>query len=376
MYILQKHLDNLRSALTPGKAVIVYGARRTGKTTLVKQFLRDVDEPYLLVSGEDITVQGYLASQSVEKLCAFVGANRLLVVDEAQKVPNIGANLKLIIDHISGIRIIATGSSSFDLARAVGEPLTGRKTTLRLYPLAQLEIGQIEERHQTDANLESRLIYGSYPEVVLTNDNRAREQYLREIVASYLYKDVLELDGIRHSSKISRLLQLMAFQVGKEVSYTELGTSLGMSKNTIERYLDLLEKAFVIQKLSGFSRNLRSEITKNSRYYFLDNGVRNALVNNFNALELRNDVGELWENYLVIERLKRQEYLVEQANNYFWRTYTRKEIDLVEERAGKLFGYEMKWGAARAKPPKEWLEAYPNATWQLINRQNYLELIT
>lgn len=376
MYIIQKQLNNLRKALTPGKAVIIYGARRTGKTTLVKQFLQDVDEPYLLVSGEDITVQGYLASQSIEKLSAFVGANRLLVVDEAQKVPNIGANLKLIIDHIPGIRIIATGSSSFDLARAVGEPLTGRKTTLRLYPLAQLEIGQIEERHQTDANLESRLIYGSYPEVVLSNDNRAREQYLREIVASYLYKDVLELDGIRHSSKISRLLQLMAFQIGKEVSYTELGTSLGMSKNTIERYLDLLEKAFVIQKLSGFSRNLRSEITKNSRYYFLDNGVRNALINNFNAPELRNDVGELWENYLVIERQKRQEYLGEQANNYFWRTYSKKEIDLVEEREGKLFGYEMKWGAARAKPPKEWLEAYPNATWQLINRQNYLELIT
>ena len=376
MYIIQKHLDNLRKALIPGKAVIIYGARRTGKTTLVKRFLQDIGEPYLLVSGEDITVQGYLASQSIEKLSAFVGANRLLVVDEAQKVPNIGANLKLIIDHIPGIRIIATGSSSFDLTRAVGEPLTGRKTTLRLYPLSQLEIGQIEQRHQTDANLESRLIYGSYPEVVLTNDNRAREQYLKEIVSSYLYKDVLELDGIRHSAKISRLLQMMAFQVGKEVSYTELGTSLGMSKNTVERYLDLLEKAFVIQRLSGFSRNLRSEITKNSRYYFLDNGVRNALINNFNALELRNDVGELWENYLVIERLKRQEYLLEQANNYFWRTYSQKEIDLVEEREGKLYGYEMKWGGARAKPPKEWLEAYPNATWQLINRQNYLELIT
>lgn len=375
MYIIQKHLDNLRRSLVPGKAVIIYGARRTGKTTLVKRFLQDIDEPYLLVSGEDITVQGYLASQSIEKLSAFVGANRLLVVDEAQKVPNIGANLKLIIDHIPGIRIIATGSSSFDLARAVGEPLTGRKTTLRLYPLAQLEIGQIEQRHQTDANLERRLVYGSYPEVVLTNDNRAREQYLKEIVASYLYKDVLELDGIRHSSKISRLLQLMAFQVGKEVSYTELGSNLGMSKNTIERYLDLLEKAFVIQKLSGFSRNLRSEITKNSRYYFLDNGVRNALINNFNAVELRNDVGELWENYLIIERLKKQEYLMEQANNYFWRTYTQKEIDLVEEREGQLFGYEIKWGAARAKPPKEWLEAYPNATWQLINRHNYLELI-
>lgn len=376
MYIIQKHLENLEKALIPGKAVIIYGARRTGKTTLVKRFLQDIDEPYLLVSGEDITVQGYLASQSIEKLSAFVGANRLLVVDEAQKVPNIGANLKLIIDHIPGIRVIATGSSSFDLARAVGEPLTGRKTTLRLYPLSQMEIGQIEQRHQTDANLESRLIYGSYPEVVLSNDNRAREQYLKEIVASYLYKDVLELDGIRHSAKISRLLQMMAFQVGKEVSYTELGTSLGMSKNTVERYLDLLEKAFVIQRLSGFSRNLRSEITKNSRYYFHDNGVRNALINNFNAVELRNDVGELWENYLVIERLKRQEYLIEQANNYFWRTYSQKEIDLVEEREGKLYGYEMKWGTARAKPPREWLEAYPNATWQLINRQNYLELIT
>ena len=376
MYIIQKHLNNLKRALLPGKAVIIYGARRTGKTTLVKRFLQDIDEPYLLVSGEDITVQGYLASQSIEKLSAFVGASRLLVVDEAQKVPGIGANLKLIIDHIPDMRIIATGSSSFDLARAVGEPLTGRKTTLRLYPLSQLELGQIEQRHQTDANLESRLIYGSYPEVVLSNDNRTREQYLKEIIASYLYKDVLELDGIRHSSKISRLLQLMAFQVGKEISYTELGTSLGMSKNTIERYLDLLEKAFVIQKLSGFSRNLRSEITKNSRYYFLDNGVRNALINNFNALELRNDSGELWENYLVIERLKRQEYLQEQSNNYFWRTYSQKEIDLVEEREGKLFGYEMKWGAARTKPPKEWLAAYPNASWQLINRQNYLELIT
>lgn len=376
MYIIQKHLENLRRALLPGKAVIIYGARRTGKTTLVKRFLQDIDEPYLLVSGEDLTVQGYLASQSIEKLSAFAGANRLLVVDEAQKVPGIGINLKLIVDHIPDMRIIATGSSSFDLARAVGEPLTGRKTTLRLYPLSQLELGQIEQRHQTDANLESRLIYGSYPEVVLTNDNRAREQYLKEIVASYLYKDVLELDGIRHSAKISRLLQLLAFQVGKEVSYTELGTSLGMSKNTIERYLDLLEKAFVVQKLSGFSRNLRSEITKNSRYYFLDNGVRNALINNFNALELRNDAGELWENYLVMERLKRQEYRLEQANNYFWRTYSQKEIDLVEEREGKLFGYEMKWGAAPAKPPKEWLAAYPNASWQLINRQNYLELIT
>ena len=375
MYILQRQMENLRKALVPGKAVIIYGARRTGKTTLVSRFLDEVHESYLLVSGEDITVQGYLGSRSVEKLTAFVGANRLLVVDEAQKVPDIGLNLKLIVDNIPDIKVIATGSSSFDLARSVGEPLTGRKSTLRLYPLAQLEIALIEQRHQTDANLESRLIYGSYPEVVVTRDNRAREQYLKEIVASYLYKDVLELDGIRHSAKISRLLQLIAFQIGKEVSFTELGTSLGMSKNTVERYLDLLEKAFVIQKLAGFSRNLRSEITKNCRYYFLDNGVRNALINNFNQLELRNDVGLLWENYLVMERLKRQEYLGQPANNYFWRTYSKKEIDFVEEREGRLFGYEMNWSAGRSRPPKQWLEAYPNAAWELISRGNYLEFI-
>jgi hypothetical protein len=375
MYITQKQLENLRTATQPGKVIVLYGARRTGKTTLLHEFLKGEEDPYLLVSGEDIAVQGYLSSQSVEKLTAFIGKNRLLVVDEAQKVPQIGLNLKLIVDHIPGVRIIATGSSSFDLARSIGEPLTGRKITLKLFPLAQMEISQTEQRHQTDANLESRLIYGSYPEVVLTPDNRAREQYLKEIVASYLYKDVLELDGIRHSGKISRLLQLIAFQIGKEVSYTELASSLGMSKNTAERYLDLLEKAFVIQKLSGFSRNLRSEITKNCRYYFLDNGIRNALINNFNPLQLRNDVGELWENYLVLERLKRQEYLGQSANNYFWRTYRQQELDFVEEREGRLFGYEMKWGKTRVKPPTEWLSAYPEAAFSVVTQDNYLEFV-
>jgi len=376
MYIIQKQLESLRRLAIPGKVVVIYGARRTGKTTLLNEFLKEEREPYNLVSGEDITVQAYLASQSVEKLTAFVGAARLLVVDEAQKVPNIGLNLKLIVDHIPGIRVVATGSSSFDLARSMGEPLTGRKYTLNLFPLAQLEIGQIENRHQTDANLESRLIYGSYPEVVLMQDNRGREQYLKEILSSYLYKDILELDGIRHSAKISRLLQLIAFQIGKEVSYNEIGASLGMSKNTVERYLDLLEKAFVVQKLTGFSRNLRIEVTKNYRYYFLDNGVRNALINNFNPLLLRNDVGELWENYLVMERLKRQEYIGQPANSYFWRTYTRHELDFVEEREGRLFGYEMKWGKSQPRPPKAWHAAYPDAAYKLINRENYLGFVT
>ena len=367
MYIPQIQLKNLKELVIPGKVMVIYGARRTGKTTLLKEFL---------VSGEDVTIQSYLSSQSIEKLKAFVGTTRLLVVDEAQKIPHIGINLKLIVDHIPDVRVIVTGSSSFDLARSTGEPLTGRKFTLKLFPLAQLEIGQIEKIYQTEANLENRLIYGSYPEIVLMPDNHGREQYLKEIVSSYLYKDVLELDGVRHSAKISRLLQLIAFQIGKEVSLSELGTSLGMSKNTVERYLDLLEKAFVVQRLTGFSRNLRNEITKNCRYYFLDNGIRNALINNFNLLEQRNDVGELWENYIIIERLKRQEYLSGAANNYFWRTYTKQELDFVEEREGRLFGYEIKWGKAKPRPPKEWLSAYPEASFEMINRENYLEFIS
>jgi len=375
MYIRQKQLDNLRQFLSPGKVVVLYGARRTGKTTLVEEFLKEIKEPFLFVSGDDITVQEFLASRSVEKLKAFVGASRLLIVDEAQRIRDIGLNLKLIVDHIEGIRVVATGSSSFDLARSVGEPLTGRKYTLRLYPLAQSEIGQTENPAQTAANLENRLVYGSYPETVLISDNRRREQYLREIVSSYLYKDILEMDGVRHSAKISRLLQLIAFQIGKEVSCAELGGQLGMSKNTVERYLDLLEKAFVVFRLQGFSRNLRKEITKNCRYYFLDVGIRNALINNFNPLSLRDDVGLLWENYLVMERLKKQEYLGLAANNYFWRTYTQQEIDFVEEREGRLNGFEMKWGKGRNRPPREWVAAYPKAGWCVINRDNYLEFI-
>lgn len=376
MYIPQKQLDNLRQLISPGKVVVLYGARRTGKTTLVRQFLKEFKETALVANGDDIATHDFLASRSVEKLKAFVGASRLLVIDEAQRIQDIGLNLKLIVDHIEGIRVIATGSSSFDLARRIGEPLTGRKYTLLLYPLAQIEISQTENPAQAASNLESRLIYGSYPEIVLTVDNRKREQYLREIVASYLYKDILELDGVRHSAKISSLLRLIAFQIGKEVSCTELGTHLGMSKNTVERYLDLLEKAFVITRLQGFSRNLRKEITKNCRYYFLDTGIRNTLINNFNPFRLRDDAGLLWENYLIVERLKKQEYLGSIANNYFWRTYTRQEIDFVEERSGNISGFEMKWGKGRKRPPREWTTAYPDASWQIVDQANYLEFIT
>lgn len=376
MYIPQKHLENLKKLLSPGKVVIIYGPRRCGKTTLLNKFLEKSAEKYLLVNGDDITVQNYLSSQSVEKLKNFIGKNKLLAIDEAQKITNIGLNLKLIIDHIKDIKVIATGSSSFDLAKHIGEPLTGRKHTLRLFPLAQLEIGQIEERFETETNLENRLIYGSYPEVVVSDDNKEKERYLKEITSSYLYKDILELDGLRHSDKIVRLLQLLAFQVGKEVSFNELGSQLGMSKNTVERYLGLLEKTFVIFRLSGFSRNLRKEISKSPRYYFYDNGIRNTLINNFNLLEMRNDLGMLWENYIIMERIKRQEYLQILSNNYFWRTYDQKEIDFVEERQGKIYGYEIKWRVEKPRPPKDWTETYKNAEYEFINKENYLGFIT
>ena len=376
MYIPQLQLENLRKLIAPQKAVIIYGPRRCGKTTLLEHFAKDVKEEYLFVNGEDINVSDYLSSQSIEKLKSFIGSRKLLIIDEAQKIKNIGLNIKLVLDHIPKIKVIASGSSSFDLAQQIGEPLTGRKFTLKMFPLSQLELKNTENLAETAAHLEERLIYGSYPEVILLKDISAKTTYLREIVSSYLYKDILELDGLRYSNKIIKLLQLLSFQIGKEVSYGELGRQLGLSKNTVDRYLELLEKSFVVFKLMGFSRNLRKEVSKNPRYYFYDIGVRNSLINNFNSLSIRDDIGILWENYLIIERLKKQEYLNKQANNYFWRTYDQKEIDLIEEYGGKLYGYEIKWPDKKAKKPKEWLKTYKNAEYHLITRTNYLEFIS
>ena len=375
MYIPQKQIENLRKLIISGKVMVIYGPRRVGKTTLLKKYLESENDSVLFVNGDDIIIRQYLESQSIQTLQDFIGDHRLLVVDEAQYVEKIGLNLKLVVDHIPGIKVIVTGSSSFDLARDVGEPLTGRKYVLKLFPLSQMEISKIEKRHETTAGLESRLIYGSYPEVVLIRDNRRREDYLRELIQSYLFKDILALEGIRYGNKLVRLLQLLAFQIGKQVSLTELGKQLSMSKNTVERYLDLLEKVFVIHRLSGFSRNLRKEITKSQRYFFYDTGVRNALIGNFNPLSVRNDLGELWENYIITERMKRQEYLRIVTNSYFWRTYDKKEIDLVEEREGKLFGYEVKWKKERVKIPRDWTSGYPGAAFEVIHRENYLKFI-
>ncbi|MBU1078259.1 MAG: ATP-binding protein [Spirochaetes bacterium] len=375
MYIPQYHLKNINKYLKPQKAIIIYGPRRCGKTTLLNEFRKKIKDKYLFVNGEDIYIQEYLSSQSIEKLRNFIGDNKILIIDEAQKIKQIGLNIKLILDNIKDIKVIASGSSSFDLSCQVGEPLTGRKFTFKLFPISQLELNAIQNKAETDSLLETRLIYGSYPEIILNKDNDKNIQFLKEMVSSYLYKDILELDGIRHSDKISRILQLLAFQIGKEVSYNELGHQLGMSKNTVEKYCDLLEKTFIIFKLTGFSRNLRKEIIKNPRYYFYDNGIRNALINNYNPLKIRNDIGMLWENYIITEILKKQEYMMISANNYFWRTYDQKEIDLIIEKGGQLLGYEIKWAKGKSKASEEWLATYENSSFQIITKENYIDYI-
>lgn len=375
MYIPQIQLAHLKSLVTPGKVIVIYGPRRVGKTTLLGKYLEN-EQNFLFVTGEDIFMREYLASGSVEKLKDFIGEKTLLVIDEAQYIPSIGFNLKLVVDHLPQVKVIATGSSTFDRAKQVGEPLTGRKYVLKMYPISQIELNQIENRVETTAHLESRLVYGSYPEVISLGGNKLKQEYLHELVSSYLFKDILAFEGVQKSKKIVDLLILLAFQIGKEVSHNELATQLAMSKTTIEKYLDLLEQVFVIVNIRGFSRNLRKEVTKTSRYYFYDNGIRNALINNFNSLGLRNDIGELWENYLIMERLKKQQYKQLWSNNYFWRTYDQKEIDLVEEREGKLFGYEFKWGNAYTKAPNLWVETYPESTFECINQTNYLQFIS
>ena len=364
--------------MKPNKAILLLGARRVGKTSFLEHFVKEnTKEPVLKLNGEDLTTVEILKQRTVENYKRLMGKNKILIIDEAQKIPDIGQILKLMVDEIKGIKIIATGSSMFDLANQLGEPLTGRKITFNLYPLAQMEYSEEENMIQTKSLLEERLIYGSYPELIKYESNEEKAEYLKELVSSYLLKDILEHDGIKNSSKMINLLRLVAFQIGKEVSLDELGKKLGLSRNTVEKYLDLLEKVFVIYKVSGFSRNMRKEITKTSRWFFYDNGIRNTLIANFNPIAIRNDIGELWENYLLSERIKFQHYTGMIVNNYFWRTYYQQEIDWIEERNGNLFAYEIKWSKnKKVKVPTAWKDSYPESKYTVISQDNYLDFIT
>lgn len=373
MRLIERILEvQVLKSLTPQKVIILLGPRRVGKTVLIQQIIKKLEEPYLLLNGEDFSVVEMLSRRSVQHYKNLLGNKRILLIDEAQKIPEVGKVLKLMVDEIEGLKVLVTGSSAFDIDKYTGEPLTGRKKSFNLFPLSEAEYNQIENPVEKRDNLRERLIYGNYPELIQFQDKADKADYLREIVNSYLLRDILVFENIKNSDKILNLLRLIAFQVGGEISYQELGQQLSMSKNTVEKYLDLLSKVFVLHKLGGFSRNLRKEITKSSKWYFYDNGLRNLIIANLNPLELRNDVGQLWENYVISERLKYQKYSRMIVNNYFWRTYDQQEIDWVEERGGKLYAYEFKWNPKkRAKMPIGWQKAYPDSEFEVINSDNY-----
>jgi predicted AAA+ superfamily ATPase len=373
---ITRFYQDLSKYIEPNKALIIYGPRQAGKTTLLKNFLGTCGLKYKLDSGDNIKTQNLLSSQDFGSLKEYVAGYDLLAIDEAQKIPNIGVNLKILVDQVPNLKIIATGSSSFELAGQVGEPLTGRKLTLTLYPISQLELLNSYNKHELKDRVSEWLIFGGYPEIAATSNKNKKIKLLDELTYSYLLKDILELDGIKSSKKLLDLLRLLAFQVGNEVSLSELGRHLGIDYKTVERYLDLLEKAFVVYNLRGFSRNLRKEITKKSKYYFYDNGIRNTIISNFNDLDKRNDIGALWENFLFIERCKKRSYQEIIANSYFWRTWEQQEIDLIEDREGKLFAYEFKWGESKIHAPKQWKETYPDSAFSVIDRKNYLSFIT
>ncbi|WP_333693508.1 ATP-binding protein [Flavobacterium sp.] len=376
-YYKRAVLADFQSKLKPNKVLILLGARRVGKTQLIKKYLENADEKVLQLNGEDVNDARLLEERSLANYSKLLQNISLLVIDEAQNITDIGLILKFIVDTIDGIKVIATGSSMFDLANKLGEPLVGRKSTLYLFPLAQLEFLQFENYKQTTENLETRLLYGGYPELTHYESWDEKKDYLKEIVNAYLLKDILIFEGIKNADKIYDLLRLIAFQIGKEVSLQELGNQLQMSKNTVERYLDLLSKVFILFKVEGFSRNLRKEITKSSRWYFYDNGIRNAIINNFTSLNNRTDVGDLWENYLASERMKKQAYQKMSKHNYFWRTYDQQELDWLETEADSINAFEFKWSEnKKSKIPIAFAKAYPEATFEVINKQNYLEFIT
>lgn len=377
-YFKRAVLEEFHRKLIPNKVLILLGARRVGKTELIKTYLETLPrEKYLHLNGEDIIDATLLKERSVANYSRLLQNIDLLVIDEAQIIPEIGLILKLIVDSIDGIKIIATGSSMFDISNKLGDPLVGRKNTIYLYPLAQMEFSLYENFKQTAEKLEQRLIYGSYPELEQYENWEDKKDYLFEIINSYLLKDILVFEGIKHSDKIYDLLRLVAYQLGKEVSMQELANQLQLSKNTVYNYLDLLSKVFIIFKIDGFSRNLRKEIVKSSRWYFYDNGIRNTIINNFNRINFRNDVGGLWKNYLASERIKKQQYQKIKTNNYFWRTYDQQELDWLEEIGDNLTGYEFKWSETKkTKIPTAFAKAYPEATFEVVNRGNYIDFIT
>lgn len=373
MFIQRILAPKIKDVLGSGesKVVIIYGPRQAGKTTLIKELQKNLPGESLYFTGDDLFTQKTFGTPELAALKKIVGDSRWLIIDEAQRIDNIGLTLKLLVDNLP-LTIIASGSASFDLADKISEPLTGRTTTFWLYPLAYTEVKDQYRATLPLTALEGLLRFGMYPKVLTMAGETEKQEYLLEYLNHYLYKDILTFAAVRKPKKIIDLLTLLALQVGQLVSIHELAGQLSMSQATVAAYLEVLEKMFVLVNVRGFSRNLRKEISKTSKYYFLDVGVRNALLRNFNSLALRQDVGALFENWFIVERLKRAQNSRESTNFYFWRTYDGQEVDLVEERAGQLVGWECKWILPKkTAAPKDWLTTYPNANYQIVSSETH-----
>lgn len=361
--------------IVPGKAVILFGARRVGKTVLLEQIMERFNGKISLLNGEDISTEMMFSEKTIQNYRQILEGTDLLVIDEAQNIRGIGSILKLIVDHIKMTSVLVSGSSSFDLFNQVGEPLVGRSYEFKLFPFSIQELSNHETKIDTIQKLEERLVYGTYPELSTISDFSKKQIYLNEIANAYLLKDILMIDGIKNSGKMRDLLRLIAFQAGSEVSYDELGKQLSLSRNTVEKYLDLLSKTFVIYKLSAFSTNPRKEVSKSSKWYFYDNGIRNAVISDYRPLSLRQDVGVLWESFMISERIKRSNNSRELVNFYFWRSYSAQEIDLIEVQNGEIRAFEFKWGEKFPKEPSVFSNQYPNAHFQVVNRRNFLDFL-
>lgn len=362
----------LKSLEQEGNLVIIlYGPRQAGKTTLMREVIKGQEAETLWVNGDDLEAQRGFSRHSLEHLKGIIGGKKILAIDEAQKIDNIGLSLKLLVDNLD-IKILVSGSASFDLADKLNEPLTGRTRTFWVYPLSVAEIGEHQNwRLNKDSLLSKTLRYGNFPKIFNLAGEAEMADYLYDYVSNYLYRDILTLGLIRKPKKVLDLLSLLALQIGGEVSVNELAQALALNRQTVENYLEVLEKLFVIFNLRGLSRNLRKEISKTSKYYFYDSGVRNAIIRNFNEFNLRDDVGHLFENFFIMEKLKLANNVGRPANFYFWRTYDQKEIDLIEERAGKLMAYEVKWRNKKIKAPKDFLAAYPNSEYAAVDKESF-----
>jgi uncharacterized protein len=353
--------------LGKGKAILIIGPRQVGKTTLIKNILEK--EACLFLDGDDPTVRNLLTNPNTEQLKSIIGKNRIVFIDEAQRIENIGITLKIITDQFKNVQLIVSGSSAFELNNKINEPLTGRKWEYHLFPISWKELEDHVGYLKAAQQVELRVLYGMYPDVI--NNPGDETGVLKELANSYLYKDILSFGGIRKPAILEKLLQALALQTGSEVSYNELSQLLGIDKNTVSNYIDILEKAFVVFKLKSFSKNLRNEIKTNQKIYFYDNGIRNMVIGNFHELELRQDKGALWENFLISERMKKNSYENSLAKPYFWRTVQQQEIDYVEETSGKISGYEIKWNArAKVKANNAFKEAY-NAEIEIVTRDNF-----